>query len=489
MSGATVLPVATQGRPELARSVAVLARPAAAMPAQVNVAGASPASGAARQDAADTGPITVGPTPEEPPPQASPPEEPHSGGSIAAAPQAGGAVAEGGITARPNAARPKAAGTTSTKPAIAPHGDAHGTRLQGGARQEGSAMRDTAMPAAPSLPAPTPPADSLASAATPPALPELAASPIRDDAQPAAIPATTQPAARPAAPPELAGAHGAGAPEPGSSSAGAGPSAQGDGADVAAPSPVQTNITSDTPAVLPASVQGAAQIAPSGVHMAPAPGTASQPASAAALPDAVPAGRIGAQITPTLISLSTSPAAEGTRTVSLQITPVSLGRITVEMQTAEGQPRAIQISAEHAATLSLLQQDHGEITRALTGAGLDPGGYTLQFSLATPPAHHGAVAVQEVRHDAGRPGFTPDGARGGQAGLGGDAPDPGRQENGRPPTYGTAADDGQRRPRPPLPRGDAQASPQSAPGVSSPGMRRVATAPGGAISTGLNLIT
>jgi hypothetical protein len=84
------------------------------------------------------------------------------------------------------------------------------------------------------------------------------------------------------------------------------------------------------------------------------------------------------QITPSVVSMVQGHGTGGRLTIS--ITPDQLGQVHIMVERATDGTTSIHVAAEHLATLELLRQDRGDLTRALDQAGLGSEGHSLSFS-------------------------------------------------------------------------------------------------------------
>ena len=85
------------------------------------------------------------------------------------------------------------------------------------------------------------------------------------------------------------------------------------------------------------------------------------------------------QVAQVLVKLS---AADGTRRISLQLTPTGLGRVDIRLDQPPDGPARITLTAEHPQTLVALQRDETGLSLALDRAGLAGEGRVVVYHLA-----------------------------------------------------------------------------------------------------------
>ncbi len=89
------------------------------------------------------------------------------------------------------------------------------------------------------------------------------------------------------------------------------------------------------------------------------------------------------QVAPVMIAMGTS--AGGAGHVIVQLSPESLGRVEIRIDRAQDGTASVQVSADRADTLRLLQADAPALSRTLDQAGVPQDGRTVSFHLAPAP--------------------------------------------------------------------------------------------------------
>jgi flagellar hook-length control protein FliK len=89
-----------------------------------------------------------------------------------------------------------------------------------------------------------------------------------------------------------------------------------------------------------------------------------------------------AQLAPALAAVSTSlPAADGTRSVTVQLHPDSLGQVRVQIDQTAGGAARVAVTAERPETLNLLRHDAPALLNALDQAGVPATGRVVSFQV------------------------------------------------------------------------------------------------------------
>jgi flagellar hook-length control protein FliK len=106
----------------------------------------------------------------------------------------------------------------------------------------------------------------------------------------------------------------------------------------------------------------------------------------AATSSAAPAKQGGAQapahqIAPVLVQLGHN---AGGGQVTLQLNPLELGKVQIQIDRGADGTAAVHVSAERPDTLQLLVADQAQLHQALNAAGVPSDGRTLSLSLSTP---------------------------------------------------------------------------------------------------------
>lgn len=96
--------------------------------------------------------------------------------------------------------------------------------------------------------------------------------------------------------------------------------------------------------------------------------------------------------------------------VTVQLSPVELGRVEIRLDRDGSGAASVQVSADRPATLDLLQRDRGQLQHTLEQAGLPTEG-RLTFHLTPSPDTATAVTPTDARPnaspaDTGQPSFT-----------------------------------------------------------------------------------
>ena len=117
-------------------------------------------------------------------------------------------------------------------------------------------------------------------------------------------------------------------------------------------------------------------IVPSPPHN-PAPSAGAARPSQAAAPEMI--------VAMSLHSASAGPGAS--QRITLNLTPIELGRVSFDIDVPAHGPRRVAVVFERADTMALFQQDQGHLALALDRAGLPTDAGQITFSLAPPPSH------------------------------------------------------------------------------------------------------
>ena len=95
------------------------------------------------------------------------------------------------------------------------------------------------------------------------------------------------------------------------------------------------------------------------------------------------------QIAPVLVQLNHH---VGGGQVTLQLNPLELGKVEIQIDRGPDGTAAVHVSAERPETLQLLVADQAQLHRALDAAGVPLDGRTLSLSLSTPDPGGGGQA-------------------------------------------------------------------------------------------------
>jgi flagellar hook-length control protein FliK len=99
-------------------------------------------------------------------------------------------------------------------------------------------------------------------------------------------------------------------------------------------------------------------------------------------------------------------AQEGQERISIQLRPVDLGRIDVQLEFSHDGALRARVVAESAQTLDMLQKDSRQLEKALQQAGVQTDGNSLSFSLRDPKDQG-----QSDRKDQGQQGTSSNGTK------------------------------------------------------------------------------
>lgn len=149
-----------------------------------------------------------------------------------------------------------------------------------------------------------------------------------------------------------------------------------------------------------------------------------QPATPTAVPVTAPTSPSVAspaqQVAPALIAVTQG--HDGAQRMTLRLNPAELGMVQVQIERAASGPTRVEITAERAGTLEMLQLDQPQLHHALDQAGVPSQGRTITFHVA--PAPQPAIPPPGASQSGGNPSDrNPSGgnasAGGGQGGASG----------------------------------------------------------------------
>lgn len=104
------------------------------------------------------------------------------------------------------------------------------------------------------------------------------------------------------------------------------------------------------------------------------------------------------QIAPVFLRIK---SGEGSRQISLQLTPEALGRVDILIDQPHDGPVVVTVTTSHQHTLDLLKTDQAQLSQALDRSGLSPQLRVIVFHLATPSVHINVPLVGEQQTYAG----------------------------------------------------------------------------------------
>ena len=108
-----------------------------------------------------------------------------------------------------------------------------------------------------------------------------------------------------------------------------------------------------------------------------------------------------APIEPASPNIGYAIAARVPVSLTVRLTPVELGTVSIQIDRPVGAPATVTLTAERPETLALLQRDHAQLNQALDRAGVVAEGRVLMFHLSPPAEATQAPALQPL------PAFAP----------------------------------------------------------------------------------